>query len=420
MPRTLHLGSAGDDVKFLQEQLNSHPPTTLPLLTVDGNFGPKTAARVQEYQGNNALFIDGLVGPLTWGALLGHATRETTGLFVLGRNVYDRLGTTVLLRGINKMSVWDNAADQDPGSATSFFEMKKTGANSVRIVWAITSNLEPDGPATSTETLDTFITNAKANHLIPMIELHDATGQWSRLNDLVNYWTQPSVVSILQKHQAYLLVNIGNEVGDDTVSQADFTAGYSDAIGRMRAAGIHTPLVIDAPGWGKNLTMLNTTAATLLAADPDFHLLFSVHWYCSKACGADEAFIRSRLQEAVDLGYPLIVGEFSHYGGDPCVAPRPNQCSAEQDADLAASKCSAAGEIDYQTILSACHEHHIGWYVWEWGPGNSQGNPPDPLCVVMDMTPDRHFAHLKPGWAHDVAIDSPFGILKTSVTPSSI
>jgi mannan endo-1,4-beta-mannosidase len=36
--------------------------------------------------------------------------------------------------------------------------------------------------------------NAKANHLIPMIELHDATGDWSRLNELVTYWTQPARV----------------------------------------------------------------------------------------------------------------------------------------------------------------------------------------------------------------------------------
>jgi mannan endo-1,4-beta-mannosidase len=166
-------------------------------------------------------------------------------------------------------------------------------------------------------------------------------------------------------------------------------------------------LVIDASDWGKNLTMLNNTAATLLAADPDFNLIFSVHAYWSKECDYDEPKIRSMLRQAVDLGYPLIVGEFSGYGGWPCKSP-------------GASICSPAGEIDYRAILKACHELQIGWYAWEWGPGNDKGNPPDPACVIMDMTTDRHFARLKPGWAHDVAIDSPFGILKTSVTPASI
>ena len=41
MPRTLRIRSSGDDVKFLQEQLNLRPPTALPLLTPNGKFGAK-------------------------------------------------------------------------------------------------------------------------------------------------------------------------------------------------------------------------------------------------------------------------------------------------------------------------------------------------------------------------------------------
>jgi mannan endo-1,4-beta-mannosidase len=401
MARTLRIRSTGDDVKFLQERLNSLAPTALPLLIPNGKFGAKTRDRVQEFQANNALTADGIVRPPTWEKLLGHSVVNTTGFFVLGRELYDRKGVRVILRGVNKMSVFDN---DDPVGLISFPEIKQTGANTVRIVWAITSNLESNGPATSMLTLDSLIKNCKANHLIPMIELHDATGDWSRLNDLVDYWTQPAVVKILKRHQAYLLVNIGNEVGDDTVSHADFIAGYADAVQRMRAVGIHAPLVIDASDWGKDLERLNNTAATLLAADPESNLMFSVHLYWSLSCGADGAFIRSNLQQAVDVGYPLMVGEFSQYGGFPCSNP-------------ATSICSPAAEIDYQTILAACHEFQLGWYAWEWGPGNDFN---DPLCTIMDMTPDRKFANLKPGWAHEVAISSPFGIQQTSVTPASV
>ena len=42
MPRTLRTRSSGDDVKYLQERLNSRPPTALPLLTPNGKFGAKT------------------------------------------------------------------------------------------------------------------------------------------------------------------------------------------------------------------------------------------------------------------------------------------------------------------------------------------------------------------------------------------
>ena len=400
MTRTLRLRSSGDDVKFLQERLNALP-TARPLLTLDGKYGAKTRHRVKEFQGNNALPVDGVVGPPTWGQLLGYAVVKTTGFFVLGRDLYDRRGVRVLLRGVNKMSVWDL---EDPVGLATFPEIKQTGANSVRIVWAITSNLEPGGPATALARLNPLIANAKANHLVPMIELHDATGKWGRLNDLVDYWTQPAVVKILRRHKAYLLVNIANEAGDYTVSRADFVAGYSNAVQRMRAAGIHPPLVIDASNWGKDLAMLNSTAAALLAADPEGNLIFSVHFYWPLADGANASFIRSNLQQAAALGYPLVVGEFSQVG-------------AFSQNNQRANKCGPTGKIDYQAILAACHELQLGWYAWEWGPGNGYN---DPLCAVMDMTPDRLFANLKPGWAREVALDSPFGIRQTSVTPASI
>lgn len=396
MPRTLSYGSTGEDVCFLQEQLNSQPPRLLPTLAIDGNVAAETRDRVKEFQGTHGLAMTGTVDPSTWSKLLGHATTTSPGFFVLGSHLYDRLGARTLLRGVNKMSVFDS---EDPEGLRSFPEIKKSGANSVRIVWAISADAVP---VTSTGTLDALISNAKANHLIPMIELHDATGDWGRLRQLVDYWTEPAVVRIIRKHAEYLLVNIGNEVGNDSVSEDDFIEGYKQAIQRMRAAEISSPLIIDAPDWGKNLKMLNDTAEKLLSLDPEFNLIFSVHMYWSISCGADEAFIRSNLKRAVELNYPLIVGEFSQYGGFPCGNPE------------GTSMCSEGGRIDYRTILSACHEYGIGWYAWEWGPGNDYN---DPLCAVMDMTPDRTFANLKPGWASEVAVDSPFSIKNTAVTP---
>lgn len=69
MPKTLSSGSTGPDVKDLQNRLNQSPPTALPPLSVDGIFGPKTAARVREFQRQRGLQVDGIVGPKTWAAL---------------------------------------------------------------------------------------------------------------------------------------------------------------------------------------------------------------------------------------------------------------------------------------------------------------------------------------------------------------
>ncbi|WP_404785205.1 glycoside hydrolase family 5 protein [Altericista sp. CCNU0014] len=319
--------------------------------------------------------------------------------YTQGRYLYDKLGNKVILRGVNKMSVWD---EKDPIGDISFPEIRKTGANSVRLPWVIRKDLKPGISDSDPKILDALITNAKNNHLIPIVDLHDSTGIWNRLQDVVDYWVQPTIVSIIQKHQEYLLVNIANETGDEHVKEEQFIAGYTNAIQTMRSAGIRTPLVIDASDWGKNLDILDATASTLLNADPDNNLLFSVHLYWPISYGADANFIRSKLQNSVNLGYPLIVGEFSEFGAW---------------AGKNVSICSPGGKIDYQTILEECHKHEIGWYAWEWGPGNDFK---DPLCSVMDMTPDRLFDNLKPGWATEVAIDSPYSIKNTSVIPPTL
>jgi peptidoglycan hydrolase-like protein with peptidoglycan-binding domain len=69
MPQMLVIGSAGSLVRDLQQKLNSLP-TNLVRLVVDGVFGPKTKSRVMEFQGQNNLSPDGVVGPLTWQQLI--------------------------------------------------------------------------------------------------------------------------------------------------------------------------------------------------------------------------------------------------------------------------------------------------------------------------------------------------------------
>jgi len=64
MSRTLCLGTTGPDVRALQDVLNFHIRRG-DALKVDGIFGPKTHARVLEFQKVNDLKPDGLVGPKT-------------------------------------------------------------------------------------------------------------------------------------------------------------------------------------------------------------------------------------------------------------------------------------------------------------------------------------------------------------------
>lgn len=63
--RTISYGSSGENVRKLQQALNSVGFN----LDVDGKFGAKTQSAVRSYQQKNGLAVDGIVGVNTWNSL---------------------------------------------------------------------------------------------------------------------------------------------------------------------------------------------------------------------------------------------------------------------------------------------------------------------------------------------------------------
>lgn len=61
----IKLGTISEEVKFIQYTLN---------LTVDGVFGVKTERAVRDYQMENQLIVDGIVGDSTWGLMKSLST----------------------------------------------------------------------------------------------------------------------------------------------------------------------------------------------------------------------------------------------------------------------------------------------------------------------------------------------------------
>jgi peptidoglycan hydrolase-like protein with peptidoglycan-binding domain len=78
-PPTLSEGSDGSVVRSLQSALNEgrgdFAPTSNPVLTLDGLFGPQTAAAVAGAQRSGDIPADGVVGLQTW-ALPVHAAGQ--------------------------------------------------------------------------------------------------------------------------------------------------------------------------------------------------------------------------------------------------------------------------------------------------------------------------------------------------------
>lgn len=68
-------GSSGPQVTQLQQTLANLGFNPGPI---DGKFGPKTLAAVKQFQQSKGLKVDGIVGPITSGALYGNSGQQTT------------------------------------------------------------------------------------------------------------------------------------------------------------------------------------------------------------------------------------------------------------------------------------------------------------------------------------------------------
>jgi len=73
---TLRIGDKGDEVEMLQQRLVDLKYTSVGK--VDGSFGPKTDGAVREFQKDNKLTVDGVVGSKTWAALETAQPKTTT------------------------------------------------------------------------------------------------------------------------------------------------------------------------------------------------------------------------------------------------------------------------------------------------------------------------------------------------------
>lgn len=311
------------------------------------------------------LFVSAVLLLTAWQACAAHLT-------VKGRFLYSPCDERIVLMGPNRMVYW-----VDRTGLSSFTEIAKTGANTVRIVWTT--------KGTAAE-LDRVLKNARQQKLLPIVELHDATGDWSKLTDLVDYWVRPEIAATLARHQAYTIVNIGNEVGDDKVTLAEYIAGYSRAIKRLRAAGYKTPLMIDAPDWGKDIDTLQQAGPDLIAADPEHNILLSVHMWWPQMWGYSAERVRREIVEFVESGLPLVIGEFGNRWDD-----------------------TEGGQIPYRTIIKTALEFDIGFLPWSWGPGNKPQKH-------LDMTDDGTVQGLT-GWGREIMLDEPYAIANNAVIP---
>ncbi|CCH55304.1 putative secreted beta-mannosidase [Fibrisoma limi BUZ 3] len=316
-------------------------------------------------------------------ALVGWAFTGHAQMYISGRHLYSQAGEKVVLRGINEM-YW-GLGDKTGGSIIG--EMAKTGANSIRIGW-----LTSVGTATD---LDGAITKCIQNKMIPMVEIHDATGNIDKLQTCLDFWLRSDIKAVMNKHKKWVLLNIANEAGDGTVTDATFKAKYKDAITQLRNAGYEMPFIIDAATWGQNETQIINTWSEIFNHDPKKRVMFSVHTYWTSN---QQSRLDYLITQVVNQNIPFIIGE----------GPQPF-----------GSNCTSA--FPYVYAMQKLQQNQIGWLVWSWGSvqngdcnGGSVGNS------GFDITTNGVYGNWQNDWGRKVSIEDANSIQKTSVRPPSI
>ena len=259
------------------------------------------------------------------------------GFTVSGTRLLDANGKEFIIRGVNNPHIWFQ--EESLKALDRIAELK---TNCVRIVWQTKGK---------TDQLEKVIKRCIELDIIPMVELHDATGspKTEKLLETVAYYTDSLVKKVLLRYDKYILINLANEWGDHTVTADYWKNSYMQAIEKLRNSGIRTTLVIDAPGWGQNLQPILQCGKELLGYDPQKNLLFSIHMYGS---WNDQKNIETELQKVYDLSLPLIVGEFGY-----------NFDNGNNNL-----KCM----VDHTVILRKCQELGYGYLPWSWTSNNKE------------------------------------------------
>ncbi|AXT53263.1 PKD domain-containing protein [Aquimarina sp. BL5] len=299
--------------------------------------------------------------------------------------IFTSCSEEIVMRGVNEMFVWS----QDRTGEQILPEIAKTGSNAVRLVWTT------EGAETE---LDLLINNSIKNSMIPVAELHDATGDFSKLQLLLDYWKRPAILATIQKYKKWLIVNIGNEVGNGSESTAQWVNYYKDAITQLRDAGIDTPLMIDCGGYGNRESYFLEGGNELLEFDPLHNIIFAVHTYWTN--GDDQAKIdrlNLMIADAKTKKLPYIIGE---------------------GPQKVASPIACGQNFPYVEMMKRLQEEKIGWLSWSWGAvdNNDCGSPNSDL----DITTDGKYGNWATNFAQEMSLTDINSIKNTSIIPPSM
>ena len=307
--------------------------------------------------------------------------------------LYDANKSVFTIRGINNAhGDYDGSGGGSGGkrwlAKNALKNIALTKSNTVRILWRTNNDL-------SSVDLDSVIQEAITQKLVPMIEMHDATGSSNQADLLRMAQYLANNVWLLIKYRKHILVNIANEWSPWGYAIASWRDAYKQAVQIIRNAGFSGTLVVDAAAYAQNPNSIKTHGAEVYSADPYTNILFSIHMYAEWSKQLPNYNIVTELQAIKNTGLPLLIGEFA------------DKHAAE------VNKQYITADIDARSIMAECQKHGFGYLAWSWCGNGDDGAGHD--LAYLDMVNSKNWSGANgfSSWGL-LVLDDINGIRKTS------
>lgn len=292
-------------------------------------------------------------------------------LFAYEGRLRDHCGEPLALRGVAEFIGWTAGSDGDP----EYFEMAKTGANAVRVMWQQTGEAAALGLA---------IENAVAEGLVPVVELQGtfrSVPEDEALRESLAYWLQPAVLEVLIGHEKSLVLEISSWV-TQSLPRVAWVDLYADALAELRAAGLRLPIAIVEPTWSLDPVNVAEAMVELAERDPLHNVVLAFDFWSGGTFA-----LETRLQAFRSAGVASYISEFSEYRILDC----------------------PDSPIDVSAVMRASAQYDGSWFAWSWGAIPNAGS----CAGYLDMTTDGTVLTLT-DYGNLVALEDPNGISRTA------
>ncbi len=349
-----------------------------------------------------------------------------SGFFQLNGKIYDANGNEFVMKGMNQVHAWGSYNT----NYNTIDQLAKTGANAVRTVMyqdIAADNGNPwtdaaDTPARRQTVVERYI----ANGIVPIVEDHASIADGgsvqsnkNALDQITAHWitNQPW----LKTYEKYVILNIANEWGSPAGNSGANTTwrdAYIDEVGKLRRGADNTLgtsdditnlLMIDAGAWGQDYNTLRLQAASILAADPQQNIVFSIHFYGSWRDDS-RTFeitpnndygpwdIQTSMTTLTNAHVPVVVGEW-----------------ASEDFKDFGSSSAPYGAYRTRRVMQILDSLGIGWMGWSWN-----GSSPQSLNMVTNLNNTNYNSNTDLSEWGNTLINEPTYGLKASAKRASV